>query len=771
MQNLSDKQRRAVQLIVDEAKNVAVLGRAGTGKTVVAEIVCRGLRAKGKDVQMTATTGVAATQNQARTVHNLLQCGAADAPVEEVVSRYLSRMRADPDAYGHLRRMDAMMIDEVSMMTIDFLEKIDRILRCVRGVDEPFGGVQVVLIGDFAQLPPVMPSAAAQRRRKMHYIQFHGANSGKARGGSSGGGAKAAGTKKSAPGNADERGRKRARSKSSSSSASTPPRSAAPAGAVLPTFIFDSDLWHQTIDEVVCLEEVFRQTDADFIEILQHVRFGYLSDRDVRILRSRLRVSFPNDGIVPTHLFALRNQVNQLNMEMLQKLPSEYTVEYPLFSGYTSLLTSGVGEEAGARREAEARRAQHQITDALNTVIERRRTALEKQLQEGYPLQLRPGAQVMLLVNLDVEHGLANGSRGVVLGFVPLPEEFVGADCLQGRYLDACCAHAHGLYKKYVLSRAGAAAARPLHPFTTSVTAAAAKRRRRRARCSRMDNDDEDDKDVGRTGCRVPDVYVRLQQDLLAALPRLREGVRQAAAGSSAGAATTTTDDEEDRRIARRSAPWATPVRQLEGGQMEQGAKCTFYVSETAAGIQVPIVYFPGRRDNPVYAVPFVRWAAPVYSAEHEHARRARRQSQRDGVTAYDGGDGIRAEVPDFAVYACVLPLGLAWATTIHKSQGLTLDRICVEVNQKVFAPGQVYVALSRVRDLQSMTLLDFDPASVKANPDVLRFYREQYARLDDHDAVGLIDKARAQMVERATRLEAAVESMYTAARRPGAPT
>lgn len=70
------------------------------------------------------------------------------------------------------------------------------------------------------------------------------------------------------------------------------------------------------------------------------------------------------------------------------------------------------------------------------------------------------------------------------------------------------------------------------------------------------------------------------------------------------------------------------------------------------------------------------------------------------------------------------IPLMLAWAISIHKSQGQSLNAVCVNL-ENIFADGQAYVALSRATSLKGLQVLNFSPKKVHANPDVLRFYND----------------------------------------------
>ncbi len=130
-------------------ENVLLTGAAGAGKTYVLNQFVQAARDEGKKVTMTATTGLAATHLGGTTIHAWSGMGVLDT----LPPRYhesLSKARRET-----IEKTDVLVIDEISMLHDYRLDMVDQILRKVRADDRPFGGIQVILCGDFFQLPPI----------------------------------------------------------------------------------------------------------------------------------------------------------------------------------------------------------------------------------------------------------------------------------------------------------------------------------------------------------------------------------------------------------------------------------------------------------------------------------------------------------------------------------------------------------------------------------------------------------------------------------------
>lgn len=135
--------------IMGAGESVLLTGPAGSGKTYVLNQFIRRAKRDGKHVSITATTGLAATHLNGSTIHSWSGIGIHDE-IPENFHEGLLQGRRDTIA-----KTDVLIIDEISMLHDYRLDMVDQIARKVRGVDAPFGGIQIVLCGDFFQLPPI----------------------------------------------------------------------------------------------------------------------------------------------------------------------------------------------------------------------------------------------------------------------------------------------------------------------------------------------------------------------------------------------------------------------------------------------------------------------------------------------------------------------------------------------------------------------------------------------------------------------------------------
>jgi len=135
--------------ILESGRSALLTGAAGTGKTYVLNKFIKRAKKRGLHVAVTATTGLAATHLGGTTIHAWSGIRVHDS-MDKYAAAKLGASRQDL-----IRKADVLVIDEISMLHDFRLDMVDEILRLVREDDAPFGGMQVILCGDFFQLPPV----------------------------------------------------------------------------------------------------------------------------------------------------------------------------------------------------------------------------------------------------------------------------------------------------------------------------------------------------------------------------------------------------------------------------------------------------------------------------------------------------------------------------------------------------------------------------------------------------------------------------------------
>jgi len=133
-------------------KNIFLTGPAGTGKSVTLNKIKEYCIHSSKNFGITATTGSAAFILGGKTVHSFLGIGLAKESAEEIFKFVRYKL---PHVATRLRECEVLIIDEISMLDADLFDKISDYLKYIRKNNKPFGGLQLVLTGDFCQLEPV----------------------------------------------------------------------------------------------------------------------------------------------------------------------------------------------------------------------------------------------------------------------------------------------------------------------------------------------------------------------------------------------------------------------------------------------------------------------------------------------------------------------------------------------------------------------------------------------------------------------------------------
>ncbi len=254
---------RALALMEETSSNILVTGRAGTGKSTLLKYF---REHTNKKVVILAPTGVAAVNVSGQTIHSFFHFKPSVTPSS--IKRKKKTERDKPTVY---KKLSTIVIDEVSMVRADLLDCIDKFLR-FNGPDEkqPFGGVQMIFIGDLYQLPPVVSSVERDIFR----------------------------------------------------------------GYYDSPYFFSAKAFESLAMEFVELEKVYRQRDDEFIRLLNAIRNRTVTDADLAQFNRRCQPSFEApEGSFYISLTSTNDLADTINEKRLDELPGKIWKAQGLIEG------------------------------------------------------------------------------------------------------------------------------------------------------------------------------------------------------------------------------------------------------------------------------------------------------------------------------------------------------------------------------------------------------------------------------------------------------
>jgi ATP-dependent DNA helicase PIF1 len=165
---LSKEQKHILDMVVNKNQSVFFTGPAGTGKSVLMRAIIAELKKKWlrdpERLAVTASTGLAACNIGGITLHSFAGIGLGKEDVPDLVKK----VRRNPKAKARWLRTKTLVIDEISMVDGDLFDKLSQVGRTIRNNGRPWGGIQLVITGDFFQLPPV-PDGQQKREAKFAF--------------------------------------------------------------------------------------------------------------------------------------------------------------------------------------------------------------------------------------------------------------------------------------------------------------------------------------------------------------------------------------------------------------------------------------------------------------------------------------------------------------------------------------------------------------------------------------------------------------------------
>lgn len=554
-------EQEVVAELARRGNNIFYTGSAGTGKSLLLKKLIKNLKEQHSPdaIGVTASTGLAAYNIGGMTINSFTGIGLGKGKPEEMV-RNIKRNKKIRDRWDRLK---VLIIDEISMIDGQLLDKLDAVAKRLRDASKPFGGIQVIFCGDFYQLPPV--------------------------------------------------------SKNSNS-----------------IFAFESKFWKENIHVQVVLKKVFRQEgDKQFLQMLQEVRDGEVSESTAKKFRTLSRPLLSKDNLIPTKLFPTRKEVDIANNNMLKGLKGGAIT-------FTAVDGGALAHTQQGQKMLESFLAPKNIT-------------------------LKAGAQVMMIKNLD--ETLVNGSLGTVVGFL-------NSDTY--------------------------------HNYTSL--------------CQELDSAEQEEDSYGMMRI-LEEPNDCLTDSIFDFLGEVKTRIQEKIACES--------NELADKKIDCNTA---------ESDSIEHGVEFT--------DVSIQEIPQPGESNPSVYETSTL--SIEVNSLEKKDVRlecierkeqllKALKENESPGnllpLVCFRLSNGSSRTIlveketfnieDDFhnpIVSRVQLPLMLAWALSIHKSQGQTLKFVSVDL-KKIFENGQAYVALSRAEHRRGLQVLNFSPQKIRTDPRVKTFY------------------------------------------------
>lgn len=250
---LSSEQKELFELLERSNSHYFFTGKAGTGKSVLLQF----FRQKSeKNIVICAPTGVAALNIGGQTIHSLFRIPPGFVKKDS--------LKIEKRTAKLLKHIDAVVIDEVSMVSPDLMDAMDHLLRQAKKCTTPFGGVQMIMFGDLYQLPPVL----TDKELYDYFEKNHGGY-----------------------------------------------------------FFFNAHVWRNTSFTTRELTTIFRQKDESFKIILNAVREGTITDDQLALLNKRT-VATPSDGVVIlATVNASVARINETRLSKLESKACEYAAE------------------------------------------------------------------------------------------------------------------------------------------------------------------------------------------------------------------------------------------------------------------------------------------------------------------------------------------------------------------------------------------------------------------------------------------------------------